>query len=1354
MSCIFVMIATIMTYDFSRFSPQSFERFVQAMAAAAVGGSVQVFGAGKDGGREAVFEGEAAIADTRWNGYVVFQAKHRQYPGKPAEDVKWLIAQIDEELAKFADPRRNLKRPEYYVLATNLRLTAAAADPKGKGAGGIDKVTRHLRTAALAVGIQDVHLWHADTLSSLLDAHRSVRDVFAFWVQPGDVLAALLRALEGPHQGEILLPYLRRSLRQAREIKTRDIGQAVGRTVALDEVFVDLPIEGHSRNPYRADEFEAVETDPELIASLDQFESSVLDEMDIFDGRSVAAELMRRAARKIEPQAPPLILDKRYRKKQKGPLSNRVVLLGGPGQGKSTIGQFIAQLCRARLLDTLQVTQSAETNQAVEAVLDCARAERIPLFGPLRYPFHIELPRYADALSAADGEGRGLSLLAYVAQEISKGSDRAITAATLKQWLGTIPAMIILDGLDEVPRSGNREATVKAIEDLLDTVHEMNSDCLIFCTSRPQGYQEELSPKLWGHWTLEPLEGSTALRLASRVSAVLISEETRRDEILATLADSARDPTTAPLMISPLQVMLLFQLVATHNNIPKDRWTLFHRHYETLRDREIAKGGATGQTIREYRSQIDSIHQDVGYLLHLRAEGAGGANAYLSDMEFERLVAARLERDGFEADAETLAPEIANLATNRLVFLRSQVDGQVAFDVRSLQEFMAAARLTASPESLIRERLFEIAGRSHWLHVFKIACSKIYASNAHEALRAPTIGLLDSLDAGDRSLDDRLLKSGARLALQLLDDGTATGVPVYRRQLTVRALRLLGSTQDADQYDLRRVIRLDERAHLEPLLTENLSGGDEGLRQQTLRLLAYVARYGSPVAADWSQRLLLAQLPSEPAALIGIFDTAGLLPTDPELAARLRYAQWQLHPAEVVRWVGNLTFNNEEIEIIPKDVLICSAMPQLAGARLAGTDLPPTNFVLRYRSARTALSMQPAPDSSRGPGDKVRAMWATVSAAQRFAEAPDIARAVDFLETIAANPGFEHKRIGIPWPLRGLLLHAEHHAGFDATLAALQAGDFGAPDSWFAAEARWEAEGIRVADVAVNYSAATMQVDWCHSGAPHVVNLSGERAEGDLAVAALLELIGLCPAKSWPIHFLSYYATRNSTALESDVIAFFECFDPAAVPLDPAHWQTYGAALIAAYGKAPSKQLFDRLRVALPNIRRLLVEGDAIRLEAAATFNEPGSSRELLRLIAAGFKASQGDTLPTLPDTAFEMLAQDTPQIRSAVAMLRVIAERDDAMSQETIEGLLDGSRTGFAAMLTNLVRGRRGPKGVELAMAICREALTVRVGDWLETCHTRFASLTEGRPVALSDPDRALALALPLALRTREEAA
>ena len=1334
-----------MPYDFSRFSPQSFERLIQALALAVSGPRLQIFGAGRDGAREATYEGHLALGAAAWDGYTVFQAKHRLFPGQPAKDADWLIGELDGELDKFADPKRNLRRPDFYVLASNVRLSASAADAVGKGEGGIDKVMRHLKDKANQIGIKDVCLWHADTLSSLLDNHPGVRQSYDFWVQPGDALAALLREMEGPGEEEVLIPFLRRGLKEAREIKTKDIGQAIGRTVMLEEVFVDLPIDRQAQT-FLAFEFEFEgAARPMAVDHVDRTEDVSFDDEfdDVFAGPSIVAELMRRAANKFEPQNDTIEQNKRG-KGERCPgetQNNRIVLLGGPGQGKSTVGQFVAQLCRARLLDTLQIAQAPETNKTVEAILSCARMEQIPLIGPPRYPFHIELPRYADALSTASREDRGLSILAHVALEISRSGDSAVSAAKLREWIGKLPTIVILDGLDEVPRSGNREAVVNAIEDLLDTIHEANGDCLVFCTSRQQGYQRELDPNYWAHWFLESLSAEAALRLARGVSNILVSENSRREEILATLAEAAEDATTAPLMISPLQVMLLFQLVSTHNNIPKDRWTLFQRHYETLRDREITKGGAMGRTISKHRSQIDSIHRDAGYLLHLRAEQAGGAEAYLTDAEFEALVYAQLVIDGFEDEAAELAPEIARLATNRLVFLRSQVGGQVAFDVRSLQEFMAAARLTASPEDRIRDRLECIAGRSHWLHVFKIACSKIYGSNAHEALRTPLIALLDSLDAGDRCSDDRLLRVGARLALQLLTDGSAQGVPVYRRQLLVRALRLANQRDVALLWELARVIDFREKNHLEPLLLEMLGGADHETRLQILRLLAYASRNSSPEGSAWATATLEQHWPESPADVLTLFDLSTLLPENPAIASRLRAAQWALPVLQVAKWTADLIEDqDEEGPSIPEGLMICRGRPDTKAAPLLLPDKSVSNLIVAYRSLSSSVRLNAKPEAG------AHGSWRVADAAADFADDPSLETAKAFLEAFAKHSSPDEKGGLLPWPLRGLIIYAKKRGGIPAAIAALDGGKLGDIALWRTAEAQWRDEGITITGLANMQAGDAMALEWHGHTAPMPGGIRPGSKTGSLPIP-LLELIEDLPLEPWPLNALLLSIARGDHPLGDMLHCFLNSFDPSTRAGRIA-WRSYVNALVVAYVEKPADQMFERILAALPRAARLLPDLSGLEDALVAGFVRDESQRHILSALISNLRGRVDEKLLELPPSAYSICENDTEEVRAAVTVLRIVAGKDNATEPEAIQALIAAPPRMFSTFLRHLTRSR-SEQHRAVALAICRAALTSNAADRFHF-QELLVGMVEAIPVELSNSKQAKRLDLPSPLEGR----
>jgi hypothetical protein len=398
--------------------------------------------------------------------------------------------------------------------------------------------------------------------------------------------------------------------------------------------------------------------------------------------------LLQRAADKLDPKS----VEGHLRLQRHRGRPNRIVLMGGPGQGKSTIAQFLAQICRARVVQAQEVSRvSDEAREASEFVLHRAKAEGLPLDGPRRFPVHIELPKFADALAEAAKRSDRLSILRYAAELIARGADDAFPYADLRDWSGAYPWLLILDGLDEVPPSGNRPEVVEAINDFWDEVHETNADELVLVTTRPQGYGNDLPHQQWQHWTLRGLKAGDALHFASRLAEVVLSDGSRREEIIAELRRASEDAATAPIMVSPLQVAILFSLVETKGGVPTDRWTLFHRYYELLRDREAAKEGSTAKLLRDYRSHIDQIHYDAGFLLHVRAEYSGSANPYLARNEFQKLIERQLRSEGHSSKTiAEVSQEIVRIATDRLVLLGCKVQEQIAFDVRSLQEFMAA----------------------------------------------------------------------------------------------------------------------------------------------------------------------------------------------------------------------------------------------------------------------------------------------------------------------------------------------------------------------------------------------------------------------------------------------------------------------------------------------------------------------------------------------------------------------------------------------------------------------------------------------------------------------------------------
>lgn len=762
-------------YNFLSFSPRSFEHLIQALCQKILGPGIRVHGDGPDGGREASFRGRVpypSAADC-WEGYGVVQAKFRQKEAE-SDGPSWLIQQLSAELEKFKDHSRRLRSPEYYIIVTNVTLspmerttTPKAGTGKGRSRrvakGGEQKLDEFMASAKGVLWTKGYAIWHADTLARFLDANESVRRTYACWLTSSDVLAEMAEAIrfQRPNFLDIMTRFLARELWDNRWANLDHTGHCGDDHTLLANVFFDLPY--------------ALIT-PDLL----EHEGP----------KTLAAYLINVLRDKMDPDtlAAPATLPL-----SAGPERNRFVLLGGPGQGKSTLSQFLAQLYRAALLKDRSSSLEAEKRKALSGFIKQCEQSKIALPDARRFPIRVELPRFADSI----GSSRDSSLLAYLARHIGETADTECNVNDLREWLIRYPWVLVLDGLDEVPASGNRALVLKAIGNFWDEVAGCRADIAMIVTTRPQGFNNDLAPAYYNHVQLSKLTPKIALAYAERLLDHRVTKEQARKTAMERLTAATEKPATARLMTSPLQVTIMAALVQGKGELPRDRWSLFKGYYEVIRDREANKPEAVSRMLKEYTEQIEFVHQIAGLVLQIESERAGGADATMPLDRLRRMVSLRLVHDGYSDDeARKLAGRIVGESMTRLVLLASEKDDHVGFEVRSLQEFMAASALMNGPDTYKVKRLEHIAGKGHWRHVFLLAAGRCFSDVDAEYLRDSVYRILEDLDeCSERPLFKETF-AGARLALELLEDANAANKPMAYRRLLRRALHLLAITDN------------------------------------------------------------------------------------------------------------------------------------------------------------------------------------------------------------------------------------------------------------------------------------------------------------------------------------------------------------------------------------------------------------------------------------------------------------------------------------------------------------------------------------------------------------------------------
>lgn len=770
----------VVDYDFNRLGPLEFEHMIQDLAIAELGITVTTFGAGRDGGREATFKGRVVnprdASLVNWDGYGIVQAKTIRFQSDESSDSKSIAGVVKTELDLFVgkngEPAARKNPPRYYILATNVRLSPA------EGNGGIDTVAKALTEHP--VNLADFAIWHYEHLCRLLDKHDGIRRKFAGFVTPGDVLSLLMDVLGGSTKS--LGPILR--LNAARQIAAKEslkleTGEITETTkVHLSDIAIDLPSEdsrGH-----------AVMTVKRILERGDHS--------------------LRNSHGLDEPYA--------------------FVVVGGPGQGKSTIGQIVAQAYRVALLQDATMSITPAIDRALTETRRRFEEMGLALPNNKRWPIVVDVAAFADALAQTPT----LTVVEYAARQLRVQSSD-VSTTQLASWLAIWPWVLVLDGLDEVPARSSREAVVNATNDLVTESRLNDWDLMIIGTTRPQGYEnefDELRPDQLRLKTLTPAEGLAYGKTI--VETKLADNPEAIAAVVAHLEEASVQAHSSRLMTTPLQVSIMEFLLEELAEVPTTRHELFDGYYRAIFARESKKAGYLGTLLKRHREQIEWVHERVAAGLQMQSEHTGEAYSSLPDAEITTLFREKLTENGFlDAEVEKLSSDLDKATKQRLVLLIPRVHDQISFEVRSLQEYMAARWIASGDLETVLGRLRALAPSAYWRNTWLLAAGRLYSLRPQD--RDTFLERLRQWD--NESVEAAFIGRGSRMALELLRDDFASSIPLHYRSLLELAMTSLSRWLGPDWKRLSMIAR------------EAVNGNDHMARQIVLSRLEEGVSSGS-----------------------------------------------------------------------------------------------------------------------------------------------------------------------------------------------------------------------------------------------------------------------------------------------------------------------------------------------------------------------------------------------------------------------------------------------------------------------------------------------------------------------------
>lgn len=723
------------TYELTQLDAHSFEHLVNFLALKVLGKGVTGFAQGPDGGRDGYLTGEAPYptASERWSGVWYIQSKfHKPHLSKNPQT--WLINEVKKELAEFEDSDDRIA-PDIWIVATNI-------EPSGHAATGAYDTIREMVVEAFGDEIK-FDIWGGRKILDFLADNPTAASHYGHFLTPGNVLSAMYHQIgDSAAQVKPIINHL--ILDQFNDQVYTKLEQAgsSGPRPKIHQLFVDLPA---------------------VCQALD-------DEIDIM-------EVLVSTSANVHRPTTWNAFGENWREWTKVPKRARVLLLkGGPGQGKSTAGQYFSQIQRASLL--LEAGAPIVLPQNLEVANELLDAADKLGFRPTnaRIPISIELKDFATWYGLrSNNDPKGV--LSYLCEKISQKIDQKVEGGTLKRALSLRSWFINFDGLDEVPNDVKDQVAAEIIRLTNVILPELDADVLVLCTTRPQGYSGQFDNLDAVTLELCPLPKDVAIKCAEGVIRFgrTDTESEQSMEVLRAAMESAQ---VRELMTTPLQSHIMAVVVRDGGRPPEKRWELFDNFYQVMKKRESLKNFPDiriSKLLRENSILLKAIHARLGISLHSRAESSDGAETTLDRKEFCTLARQTTEHY-VEENVEDLVETLMEATIERLVFVNTpETSDTVRFDIRQLQEFFAGEFIYSNVDPVrLRTRMEIIGADSHWREVMHFALSALIVTMRPTELTV-ALEVICGIDDSDQSNYVRTFKRrmgvGAILTLRLLNEG-------------------------------------------------------------------------------------------------------------------------------------------------------------------------------------------------------------------------------------------------------------------------------------------------------------------------------------------------------------------------------------------------------------------------------------------------------------------------------------------------------------------------------------------------------------------------------------------------------
>ncbi|MFZ1372205.1 MAG: hypothetical protein WAS01_00180 [Nostocoides sp.] len=397
------------------------------------------------------------------------------------------------------------------------------------------------------------------------------------------------------------------------------------------------------------------------------------------------------------------------------------LLVGGPGQGKTTLLQYVCQFHRARRLGKEGYTGDGHALKELTT--------------KYRFPIRVELRAYVAwakanlgtpgrkgnrrgggrrEVKAAEAAPKWPSLEQFLVQHVRDVGGLPFKFKDFTALVGTEPLLLALDGLDEVATLADREEVSRQVVATQAGLEQLCPDVVVLVATRPGAETSVLwSSTSFPQVHLLPLTQGLRLQYFQRWAAAARLGQEALDVLQEKLLSRQNELHVKELASTPMQLAILLHLLQRKGLLPEQRTALYSQYIETFLDREQGQGKEP--LLDSQRKLIERVHEYLAWHLQSAVDEGSSVGSVRGEELLRLLREHLLDRPDGLAFTESL---FASFEARVMCLVERQ--GSYEFDVQSLREYFAAVYIAntvplhGAPKN---ERLRSLLARPYWSNV-------------------------------------------------------------------------------------------------------------------------------------------------------------------------------------------------------------------------------------------------------------------------------------------------------------------------------------------------------------------------------------------------------------------------------------------------------------------------------------------------------------------------------------------------------------------------------------------------------------------------------------------------------------